>query len=128
MNRETKTFFNVFSGVFLNGYRIPVQEITLHPPSPVYRGTGRGGGTLVLKSFCILPGPERGGGRGGIVPWHQLGTVERLAEFVDSLVYGSPGFADVHEEVLVDWPDAAEAGGFGDLPEGVFVCGEVGRA
>jgi hypothetical protein len=46
---------------------VPVQEITLHPPPPVYRGIERGGGALVLKPFCILPGPERGGGRMGIV-------------------------------------------------------------
>jgi len=83
-----------------------------------------GGGTLVLKSFCIPPGPERGGGRVGIVPRHQVFSFEGVAEFVHPLVYGSPGFADVHEEVLVDWPDAIEAGGFGDLPERVFVCGE----
>ena len=49
---------------------------------------------------------------GGSVPGHQPGPVERLAEFVHSLVYGSPGFTDVHEEVLGDWPDAVEAGGF----------------
>ncbi len=55
---------------------------------------------------------------------HQFGSVEGLAEFVYSFVYGSSRFSDVHEEVFSGWPDAVEAGGFGDFPEGVFVCGE----
>ena len=44
--------------------------------------------------------------------WHQVGAFDGVAEFVHPLVYGSPGFYDVHEEVLVDRPDAVEAGGF----------------
>jgi len=46
---------------------VPVQEITLHPPPPVYRGIERGGRALVFEPLCILPCPERGGGRVGIV-------------------------------------------------------------
>ena len=59
---------------------------------------------------CILPGPERGGGRVGIVPWHQVGSVEGLAEFVDSFVHGSSRLADVHEEVFADRFYPVEAG------------------
>ena len=103
---------------------VSVQEITLHPASPINRGIERGGGTFVFKSFCILPGPERGGGRVGIVPWHQVFSFDGVAEFVQSLVYGSPGLSDVHEEIFTYGPDAVETRGFGDLAEFVFVCGE----
>lgn len=49
----------------------------------------------------------------GIVPWHQVFSFYGVAEFVHSLVYGSPGFTDVHEEVFSGWSDAVEAGGSG---------------
>lgn len=109
---------------FLAFLPVTVQEKTFHPAPVICRHIERGGGALVRESFCILPGPERGSGRVGIVPRHQVFSFYVVAEFVYPLVYGSPGFADVHEEILVDWPDAVEAGGFGDLAEGVFVCGE----
>ena len=60
----------------------------------------------------------------GIVPWHQVGSVEGLAEFVHSLVYGSSRFADIHEEVFADRLDPVEAGLTGDLPEFFFGGGE----
>ena len=50
-----------------------------------------------------------GGGR-----WHQVGSVEGVAEFVHPLVYGFPGFYDVHEVVLVYRSYPIEAGGFGE--------------
>jgi hypothetical protein len=37
---------------------------------------GRGGGTFVRKSFCILPCPDGGGGCVGIVPRHQICSSE----------------------------------------------------
>ncbi len=37
---------------------------------------------------------------------------------------GSPGFADIHEEVFAGRADPVEAGLFGDGPEFVFVSGE----
>lgn len=37
---------------------------------------------------------------------------------------GSPGFADIHEEVFPGRADSVEAGLFGDGPEFVFVSGE----
>jgi hypothetical protein len=72
----------------------------------------RSGRALVLKSFCILPRLERGGGRVGIVPRHQVCSFEGVAKFVHSFVYGSPGFANVHEEIFAGGADAVEAGFF----------------
>jgi ferritin-like protein len=60
----------------------------------------------------------------GIVPWHQVGSVEGLAEFVDSFVHGSSRFADIHEEVFADRFYPVEAGFPRDLPEFFFVSGE----
>jgi hypothetical protein len=40
-----------------------------------------------------------------IVPRHQVGSFEGVAEFVESFVSGSPGFADVHEEVFAGGSD-----------------------
>ena len=60
----------------------------------------------------------------GIVPWHQVGSVEGLAEFVDSFVYGSSRFANVHEKVFADRLYPVEAGLPGDLPEFFFRCSE----
>jgi hypothetical protein len=60
----------------------------------------------------------------GIVPWHQVGSVEGLAELVDSFVYGSSRFANVHEEVFADGFNPEEAGLPGDLPEFFFGGGE----
>ena len=60
----------------------------------------------------------------GIVPRHQVCSLEGMTEFVHSLVYGSPGFSDVHEEVFTGWSDPVETRLFGDLPEFVFICGE----
>ena len=37
----------------------------------------------------------------GIVPGHQFGSVEGLAEFVHSLVDGSSRFADVHGDLTL---------------------------
>ena len=51
----------------------------------------------------------------GIVPRHQVWVEEGVPEFVESFVYRSPGFADIHEEVFPDRSDAVEARGFGDL-------------
>jgi len=51
----------------------------------------------------------------GIVPRHQPGPVERLAEFVHSRVYDSPGLADIREEVFAGRSYPAGAGGFGDV-------------
>ena len=47
-----------------------------------------------------------------------------MPEFVESFVNGSPGLANVHEEVFADRSYPVEAGLFRDLPEFVFVCGE----
>jgi hypothetical protein len=47
-----------------------------------------------------------------IVPRHQVFSFYCVAEFVHSFVYGSSGFADVHEEVFAGWSDAVEVGGF----------------
>jgi hypothetical protein len=77
----------------------------------------------VNPSF-VLPGPERGGGREGIVPWHQVGSVEGVAEFIHSFVNGSSCLANVHEEVLADRFYPVEAGLPGDLPEFFFGGGE----
>ena len=60
----------------------------------------------------------------GIIPWHQVGSVEGLAEFVDSFVYGSSRFANVHEEVFADGFNPVEAGLTGDLSEFFFCGGE----
>lgn len=60
----------------------------------------------------------------GIVPRHQVCTFECVTEFVQSFVYGSPGFTDVHQEVFADRSYPVDAGLFGDLPEFVFICGE----
>ena len=60
----------------------------------------------------------------GIIPWHQVGSVEGLAEFVDSFMYGSSCFANVHEEVFPDRLCPVEAGLSRDLPEFFFVSGE----
>ena len=59
-----------------------------------------------------------------IIPWHQVGSVEGLAEFVDSFVYGSSRLANVHEEVFADRFYPVEAGLTGDLPEFFFGGGE----
>ena len=59
-----------------------------------------------------------------IIPWHQVGSVEGLAEFVDSFVYGSSRFANVHEEVFADRLYPVEAGLTGNLPEFFFRGGE----
>jgi hypothetical protein len=55
---------------------MPVLKISFHPPPPVRGGTGRGGGTFVRTSSCILPCPERGGGCVRIVPRHQVCSFE----------------------------------------------------
>jgi len=60
----------------------------------------------------------------GIVPWHQVGSAEGLAEFVDSFVYGSSRFANVHEEVFADGLYPVKAGFSRDLPDFFFGCGE----
>ena len=60
----------------------------------------------------------------GIVPRHQIGSAEGLVEFVNSFVYGSSRFANIHEKVFADRFYPVEAGFGGDLPEFVFVCGE----
>ena len=60
----------------------------------------------------------------GIVPWHQVGSVEGLAEFVHPFVYGSSRFADVHEKVFTDGFNPVEAGFSRDLPEFFFNGGE----
>jgi hypothetical protein len=60
----------------------------------------------------------------GIIPWHQVGSVEGLAEFVDSFVYGSSRLANVHEEVFADRFYPVEAGLTGYLPEFFFAGGE----
>ena len=60
----------------------------------------------------------------GIVPWHQVGSIEGLSEFVNSFMYGSSRLADVHEEVFADRFYPVEAGLTGDLPEFFFRCGE----
>ena len=60
----------------------------------------------------------------GIVPWHQVGSGESLAEFVNSFVYGSSRFADVHKEVFTDRLYPVEAGLTGDLPEFFFAGSE----
>jgi hypothetical protein len=77
----------------------------------------------VNPSF-VLPELERGGGRVRIIPWHQLGSGEGLAEFVDSFVYGSSRFADIHEEVFADRFYPVETGFSRDLPEFFFGGGE----
>jgi hypothetical protein len=74
--------------------------------------------------FFILPGPERGGGRVGIVPWHQVRSSEGVAEFINSFVYGPSRFANVHEEVFAYPSDAVVAWGFWDLPEFFLRGGE----
>ena len=60
----------------------------------------------------------------GIIPWHQVGSVEGLAEFIHSFVYGSSRFANVHEEVFADRFNPVKSGFFGDLPEFFFGGGE----
>jgi hypothetical protein len=60
----------------------------------------------------------------GIVPWHQVGSFEGVAEFIDSFMYGSSRFANVHEEVFADRLYPVETGLPGDLPEFFFRCGE----
>ena len=51
-------------------------------------------------------------------------SVEGLAEFVDSFVYGSSRFANVHEEVFANRFYPVEAGLSRDLPEFFFGGGE----
>jgi hypothetical protein len=48
----------------------------------------------------------------GIVPGHEVFSVEGVAEFVQSFVYGSFRFADVHEEVFAGRTNAVEAWSF----------------
>ena len=48
-----------------------------------------------------------------IVPWHQVGSPEGVAEFVEPFVERPSGFSDVHDEVFADWFYPVEAGGFG---------------
>ena len=60
----------------------------------------------------------------GIIPWHQVGSVEGLAEFVNSFVHGSSRFTNKHEEVFADRLYPVEAGSSGDLPEFFFGGGE----
>ena len=55
---------------------------------------------------------------------HPVCAFEGVPEFVESFVYRSPGFTNVHEEIFADRSDAVEPGLFGDFPEFVFVCGE----
>jgi len=47
---------------------------------------------------------------------------EGVAEFVDSFVYGSSRFANLHEKIFVVWLYPVEAGLPRDLPE-LFFCG-----
>jgi hypothetical protein len=46
----------------------------------------------------------------GIIPWHQVGSPEGVAEFVESFVYGSSRFANIHEKVFADRFYPVEAG------------------
>ena len=57
----------------------------------------------------------------GIVPWHQVGSPEGVAEFVNSFVYGSSHLANVHEEFFTRGTNAVETGFFGDFSE-LFLC------
>ena len=59
-----------------------------------------------------------------IIPWHQVGSVEGLAEFVDSFVDGSSRLANVHEKVFSDRLYPVEAGLSRDLAEFFFCGGE----
>ena len=56
----------------------------------------------------------------GIVPWHQVGSFEGVAEFVQPFVYGSSGFTEVHQKFFADRTDAVEAGFSGDFSELFF--------
>ena len=103
---------------------VTVQEKTFHPSSPVYGRIKRGAGALVLKSFCIMPGPERRGGCVGIVPRHQLGSVEGEPEFVKPFMNGSPGLTDVHEEIFSHRPDTIEPGFSRDISKFESVSGK----
>jgi hypothetical protein len=47
-----------------------------------------------------------------------------MAEFVESFMGGSPGFADIHEEIFANGFYPVEAGFTGDLPEFLFCGGE----
>ena len=60
----------------------------------------------------------------GIVPWHQVGSPEGVAEFVNSFVYGSSHLANVHEEFFTRGTNAVETGFFGDFSELFFSSGE----
>jgi len=62
----------------------------------------------------------------GRVPGHQVKPVERLAEFVQSLVDGSPGFADVPNEGFAGRSHPVEARGF-EEGEGISGSGEPGE-
>jgi len=61
----------------------------------------------------ILLHPARPGAavRGSFL-WYQFCSFYVLAEFVQSLVNDSPGFAEVHEDVFAGRSDATGAGGF----------------
>jgi len=56
----------------------------------------------------------------GVVPWHQVGPFEGMAEFVEAFVCGSSGFTDVHQEIFANGFYPVEAGFPGDLPEFFF--------
>ena len=58
--------------------------LSLHPQSPALGSIEWCSRAFVRKSFCILPGPERGSGRVGIIPWHQVRSSEGVADFVIS--------------------------------------------
>jgi hypothetical protein len=60
----------------------------------------------------------------GIVPWHQVITLDTLAKFIEPLVESPPCFTDIHQDIFSGRPDPVETGIFGDLPEFVFVCSE----
>ena len=60
----------------------------------------------------------------GIVPRHQVWVEEGVPEFVESFVYRSPGFTNVHEEIFADRLNPVEAGLSWDLPEFFFVSSE----
>ena len=68
-----------------------------------------------MNPSFVLPERERGGGRMGIIPWHQVGSPEGVAEFVNSFVYGSSRFANVHEIVFADRLYPVETGGLCSL-------------
>ena len=60
----------------------------------------------------------------GIVPWHQFGSSEGVAEFVDPLVKCPSGFSDVHQKVFPNRADAVKTRFFRDEAELFSGCSE----